>query len=129
MIDLSNKVYKKVINSAVLSLIFAVLFYALSFTRIGSFELETTTFFGLFLIFVIMFFFAAFWIFDYWYMDRIQKEPVKSILYTFCAALFIHFFIITIFDKVFLNAGIAEFPIFFSFEVCVNSAFVYIRCF
>ena len=113
MIDLSNKVYKKVIKSAVLSLIFAVLFYALSFTRIGSFELETTTFFGLFLIFVIMFFFAAFWIFDYWCMDRIQKEPIKSILYTFCSALFIHFFIITIFDKVFLNAGIAEFPIFF----------------
>ena len=112
MSNSDNKVFNKVLKSALWSLAFAAFFYVLSFTKVCSFELETISFSGIFLIFVVMLFLASFWIFTYWNMDKIQKEPIKSILYTFCASLFIYFFIISIFDKAFCSSGQSDLPIF-----------------
>ena len=112
MSNSDNKVFNKVLKSALWSLAFASVFYVLSFTKVCSFELETISFSGIFLIFVVMLFLASFWIFTYWNMDKIKKEPCKSILHTFCSALFIHFFMLSIFDRIFASAVQPELPHF-----------------
>ena len=99
-----DNVSKKVISAAIASLILAVVFYVLSFTKICTIELEIADFSSCFILFMIMIFMASFWIFTYWNMDKIKKEPWKSILHTFCSSLFIHFFMLSIFDRIFASA-------------------------
>ena len=110
--DSVDNVSKKVIKAAVASLVLAIIFYVLSFTKICTIELEISNFSSCFILFMIMIFMASFWIFTYWNMDKIKKEPCKSILHTFCSALFIHFFMLSIFDRIFASAVQPELPHF-----------------
>ena len=94
-------VKKKVLASSLSSFLFALLIYLVSFTRPFTNEIHLNSFYGLSCCFLIIFAISFFWIFTWWNLDKLQKEPFYAILKVYFSTLIIHSFLILIFTQAF----------------------------
>lgn len=96
-----NPVKKKVLVSSLSSFLFALLIYLVSFTRPFTNEINLNSFYGLFCCFFIMFAISFFWIFIWWNLDKLQKEPFYAIFKVYFSTLIIYSFLLLIFTRAF----------------------------
>lgn len=96
-----NPVKKKVLVSSLSSFLFALLIYLVSFTRPFINEINLNSFYGLFCCFFIMFAISFFWIFIWWNLDKLQKEPFYAIFKVYFSTLIIYSFLLLIFTRAF----------------------------
>ena len=100
-----NPINKKIFFAALFSLFGAQIFYALSYINIFYTEINLNSFYGLSVCFILIFILSALLIFTYWNMDRLQKEPVYAIFKSYFSTLFIHSFLLILFNKAFSYIG------------------------
>ena len=96
-----NPVKKKVLVSSLSSFLFALLIYLVSFTRPFTNEIHLNSFYGLFCCFFIIFAISFFWIFIWWNLDKLQKEPFYAIFKVYFSTLIIYSFLLLIFTRAF----------------------------
>ncbi len=98
---MDSSVYKKIFVAALVSILLSAFIYIISFTKPFYVTVCPDSFYGIISIISILFFISAFWILTYWNMDKLQKEPLYAIFKSYFSTLFIHFFLISIFNKAF----------------------------
>ncbi len=96
-----NPVCKKIIRSAFISLVLSIIIYSLSVLKFFNVEINLNSFYGMIACFALLFLLSSFWIFTYWNMDRLQKEPLVAVFKSYFSTLFVHFFLLMIFSRAF----------------------------
>ena len=112
-----NPLNKKVLISSFTSILFSFLIYLVSFAKPFNHEIYLNSFYGLFCCFLIMFAVSFFWIFNWWNLDKLQKEPFYAIIKVYFSSLIIHTFLLLIFIRAFAytaEASRTDFPEIFS---------------
>lgn len=100
-----NPLNKKVFLSFLSSILLATFFYFISFTKPFKQELYLNSFYGIFSCLIIIFFVSFFWIFTWWNLDKLQKEPLYAIIKSYFSPLIIYSFMMMIFNRGFIYSA------------------------
>lgn len=88
-----------IIRTAAISILVNIVIYLNAYFYFDDIQLNLNKPFGFAITLITSLVICFIWLGTYWFMDSIQREPIKMMLYSFFTAFFVHFCILSIVNK------------------------------